>query len=149
MNTSRHTSPLCIYELALLIIIAMNPYRLTIKELQLLRLRVVYLSEVCRKRAMREEAICLEMMMRDRHAQRLILVPSSKFVGYGSVDADDESIVQSHHLSSPVVEVDIYVSYMHYLDSLYHLILNHFNNKAFIDVYLSPSKITPTFLSSS
>ena len=69
----------------------MNPYRLTIKELQLLRLRVVYLSEVCSKRAMREEAICLEMMMRDRHAQRLILVPSSKFVGYGSVDADDET----------------------------------------------------------
>ena len=29
--------------------------------------------------------------MRDRHAQRLILVPSSKFVGYGSVDADDEA----------------------------------------------------------
>ena len=28
-------------------------------------------------------------MMRDRHAQRLILVPSSRFVGYGSVDADD------------------------------------------------------------
>ena len=27
----------------------------------------------------------------DRHAQRLILVPSSKFVGYGSVDADDEA----------------------------------------------------------
>jgi hypothetical protein len=91
MNTSRHTCPLYIYEVALLIIIAMNPYRLTIKELQLLRLRVVYLSEVCSKRAMREEAICLEMMMRDRHAQRLILVPSSKFVGYGSVDADDEA----------------------------------------------------------
>ena len=32
--------------------------------------------------------VCLEMM-RDRHVQRLILVPSSKFVGYGSVDADD------------------------------------------------------------
>ena len=30
-------------------------------------------------------------MMRDRHAQRLILVPSSRFVGYGSVDADDEA----------------------------------------------------------
>jgi hypothetical protein len=30
-------------------------------------------------------------MMGDRHAQRLILVPSSKFVGYGSVDADDEA----------------------------------------------------------
>ena len=30
-------------------------------------------------------------MMRDRHAQRLILVPSSKFVGYGSVDEDDEA----------------------------------------------------------
>ncbi len=29
-------------------------------------------------------------MMRDRHAQRLILVLSFKFVGYGSVDADDE-----------------------------------------------------------
>ena len=28
-------------------------------------------------------------MMRGIHAQRLILVPSSKFVGYGSVDADD------------------------------------------------------------
>ena len=36
----------------------------------------------------REQLVCLEMM-RDRHAQRLILVPSSKFVGYGSVDADD------------------------------------------------------------
>ena len=34
--------------------------------------------------------VCLEMM-RDRHAQRLILVPSYKFVGYGSVDADDEA----------------------------------------------------------
>ena len=30
-------------------------------------------------------------MMRDRHAQRLILVPSSRFVGYGSVDTDDEA----------------------------------------------------------
>jgi hypothetical protein len=30
-------------------------------------------------------------MMRDRYAQRLILGPSFKFVGYGSVDADDES----------------------------------------------------------
>ena len=28
--------------------------------------------------------------MRDRHAQRLILGPSFKFVGYGSVDTDDE-----------------------------------------------------------
>ena len=34
--------------------------------------------------------VCLEMMI-DRHAQLLILVPSSKFVGYGSVDADDEA----------------------------------------------------------
>ena len=30
-------------------------------------------------------------MMRDRHVQRLILVPSSHFIGYGSVDADDEA----------------------------------------------------------
>ena len=30
-------------------------------------------------------------MMRVRHAQRLILVLSSKFVGYDSVDADDEA----------------------------------------------------------
>jgi hypothetical protein len=37
----------------------------------------------------REQFVCLEMM-RDRHAQRLILVLSFKFVGYGSVDADDE-----------------------------------------------------------
>ena len=29
-------------------------------------------------------------MMRDRHAHWLILVPSYKFVGYGSIDADDE-----------------------------------------------------------
>ena len=29
--------------------------------------------------------------MRDRHAQQLILVLSSKFVGYDSVDADDEA----------------------------------------------------------
>ena len=38
----------------------------------------------------REQLVCLKMM-RDRHAQRLILVPSSKFVGYGSVDEDDEA----------------------------------------------------------
>ena len=30
-------------------------------------------------------------MMIDRHAQRLILVPSSKFVWYGPLDADDEA----------------------------------------------------------
>ena len=34
--------------------------------------------------------VCLEMM-KDRHAQQLILVTSSKFVEYGSIDADDEA----------------------------------------------------------
>jgi hypothetical protein len=32
----------------------------------------------------REQFVCLEMM---RDTQQFILVPSSKFVGYGSVDA--------------------------------------------------------------
>ena len=59
MNILRHTCPLYMYELVLPIIIAMNPYRPTIKDLQLLRRRVVYLSEVSRKRAMRERAICM------------------------------------------------------------------------------------------
>ncbi len=54
MNASRHTCPLCIYELAQLIIIAVNPYRLTIKELQLLRRRVVYDITICLRYAARE-----------------------------------------------------------------------------------------------
>ena len=92
MNASRHTCPLYIYELVLPIIIAFDLYRPTIKELQLLRRRVVYTYSITiyLKRALGEQFVYLEMM-RDRHTHRLILVPSSKFVGYGSVDADDEA----------------------------------------------------------
>ena len=53
-----------------------------------------------------ERAIGLEMM-RDRHAQRLILVPSSKFVGYGSVDEDDEA----EGLEAPYINQSKWVDY--------------------------------------
>jgi len=64
-------------------------------ELQLLRRRVennttIYLRYAARALLGREQLVCLKMM-RDRHAQQLILVLSSKFVGYDSVDADDEA----------------------------------------------------------
>ena len=50
--------------------------------------------------------VCLEMM-RERHAQRLILVPSSKFVGYGSVDADDEA----EGLEAPYINQSKWMNY--------------------------------------
>ena len=43
----------------------------------------------------------------NRHAQRLILVPSSKFVGYGSVDADDEA----EGLEAPYINQSKWVDY--------------------------------------
>jgi len=46
-------------------------------------------------------------MMRDRHAQRLILVASSKFVGYGSVDADDEA----EGLAAPYINQSKWMDY--------------------------------------
>ena len=54
MNTSRDTCPLYIYELVLPIIIAVNPYRHTIKELQLLRRRVLYNTTIYLRYAARE-----------------------------------------------------------------------------------------------
>ena len=68
----------------------MNPYRPTIKELQLSCIIPLFIYGMQQVSLGIEQLVCLKMM-RDRHAQRLILVPSSKFVGYGSVDADDEA----------------------------------------------------------
>jgi len=45
--------------------------------------------------------------MRDIHAQQLILVPSSKFVGYGSVDADDEA----GGLGAPYINQSKWINY--------------------------------------
>ena len=54
MNILRHTCPLYMYELVLPIIIAMNPYRPTIKDLQLLRRRVVCNTTINLRYAARE-----------------------------------------------------------------------------------------------
>jgi len=51
-------------------------------------------------------SICLEMM-RDRHRQRLILVPSFKFIGYGSGDADDEA----EGLAAPYINQSKWMDY--------------------------------------
>ena len=72
---------------------AMNPYHPTIEELQLSRRRVVYNTTIYLRYAAREllgRAIC---MSGDdgRQTCTTILDPSSKFVGYSSVDADDEA----------------------------------------------------------
>ena len=77
INALRHTCPLYIYELMLQIIIAVNPYRPTIKELQLLRRRVLYNTTIYLRYAARERlgrAICMSGDDERRHAQRLILV---------------------------------------------------------------------------
>ncbi len=87
MNASWHNCPLYIYELD---IIAVNPYRPTIKELQLSCIIPLFIYGMQQESLGIEQFVCLKMM-RDRHAQQLILVPSSKFIGYGSVDADDEA----------------------------------------------------------
>ena len=69
MNTSRHTCPLYIYELAQSIIIAVNPYRPSIKSYS------YWDVESCIFRSWREQFVYLEMM-RYSHTQQLILVPS-------------------------------------------------------------------------
>ena len=53
-DASRHTCPLCMYELAQPIIIIVNPYRPDINELQLLRRNVVYDTTIYLRYAARE-----------------------------------------------------------------------------------------------
>ena len=122
----------------------MNPYHPTIEELQLSRRRVVYnttiyLRYAARELLGREQFVCLQEMMRDRHAQRLILVPSSKFVGYSSVDADDEAegleapyINQSKWMDYP--EIDRYVEYDNLADI--KLKLTCANSIAAMNIYM-------------